>query len=58
MRAMLSAIGLDFALPEDCEKAAMRIATDTSINGKQAFPKGLEYSYVHTYSYWKSCTLD
>lgn len=33
VKTMLSARGLDFALPEDCVKAAMRISTDTSING-------------------------
>jgi len=47
LRKSLSAAGLDFALPEDCAKAAMRIATDTSINGKQPFPMDLEYSYIH-----------
>jgi hypothetical protein len=42
IRMMLSAAGLDFALPEDCAKAVMRIATDTSINGRQPFPMDLE----------------
>jgi hypothetical protein len=37
VRKMLSATGLDFALPEDCAKAAMRIAADPSINGKHLF---------------------
>jgi hypothetical protein len=33
---MLQSGGLDFALPEDCAKAALRIATDCDINGKRA----------------------
>lgn len=43
-RKMLSAAGLDFALPEDCAKAVIRIATDTSINGKRLIPMAFVYS--------------
>jgi hypothetical protein len=34
VKEMLQSKGLDFALPEDCAKAALRIATDGDINGK------------------------
>jgi hypothetical protein len=44
IRKMLSVRGLDFALPEDCVKAVMRIATDTSINGNRFLSTALVYS--------------
>jgi hypothetical protein len=37
VRKMLQGIGVDFVLPEDCAKAALRIAADADINGKRAF---------------------
>lgn len=37
---MLAEKGLDFALPEDWGKAAVRIAADGEINGKFAFLPG------------------
>lgn len=55
VRKLLSAAGIDFALPEDCAKAAMRIATDTSINGNRLIPMALEYSL---YLLTRSCAWD
>jgi hypothetical protein len=45
IKKRLSTNNLDFAKLEDCAKAAMRIAADTSINGKQPCLVPSRFSY-------------